>query len=123
MARILPSPDRAERVASPGVELHRNIKDDWSALILPAKEAKNVQAAVAKKSDDKDPANGGIRREPEIPEHEAIAPESAPSTQWRDDAQPEEPDDEEAIHARTLGARIRSVARQASMDPDDGIAL
>ncbi len=124
-ARILPPPDldRAERSALPGVELLRDSKDDWSDLTLPAKEAVNAKAAVAKKSGDKDPANGGIRREPEIPEHEAIAPESAPSTQSLDDAQPDEPDDEEAIRARTLRTRIRSVARQASMDPDDGIAL
>ena len=33
------------------------------------------EVAAAAPSDDEDPANGGIRREPELPEHEAIAPE------------------------------------------------
>ncbi len=90
---------------------------------MPATQAKNLKAAVASKSEDKDPANGGIRREPEIPEHETIVPETAPTTPLLDDVQPEQADDEEAVRARTLRTRIRSVARQASMDPDDGIAL
>ena len=40
-----------------------------------------------------DPANGGIRREPELPEHEEVAPERTPSVPefaFSD----EEPDDE-----------------------------
>lgn len=90
---------------------------------MPAKAVANQRQSITERSDAKDSANGGIRREPEIPEHEAVAPETARSTQSLDDAPPEEPDDEEAIRARTLRARIRSVARQASMDPDDGIAL
>jgi type IV secretion system protein VirD4 len=119
-ARILPppNPDRAEQSAVPGDPSPRHRKNDWSALVLPAKSAANPVQTVAKQSDDEDPANGGIRREPEIPEHEAVAPETS-----LDDALPEEPDDEEAIRARALRSRIRSVARQAAMDPDDGIAL
>jgi type IV secretion system protein VirD4 len=123
--RILPPPDldRAELNAMPGDEANCERKDDWSGLALPAKAPADAKHAVAKNSDDEDPANGGIRREPEIPEHEAIAPETAPVIQSREDAPSEEPDDEEAIRARTLRSRIRSVARQAAMDPDDGIAL
>ena len=107
----------------PGDEANCDRKDDWNGLALPAEEPAVAKPAVAKQSDDEDPANGGIRREPEIPEHEAIARETAPSIQPQEDTPPEEPDDKEAIRARALRSRVRSVARQAAMDPDDGIAL
>lgn len=123
--RIVAPPDinRAEWNIVTGESSPRDLQDDWSNLTLPAKATADQGQSITKRSDDKDSANGGIRREPVIPKHEAIAPETAPSTQSLDDAPPEEPDDEEAIRARSLRTRIRSVARQASMDPDDGIAL
>jgi type IV secretion system protein VirD4 len=122
--RILPPPplDQTERSAVPGEAAKCDRNDDWTGLALPAKTLPNAERPAAT-ADDEDPANGGIRREPEIPEHEAIAPEAAPAVPSRDDQLAEEPDDEEAICARALRSRIRSVARQAAMDPDDGIAL
>ncbi|AZG78407.1 conjugal transfer protein TraG [Methylocystis rosea] len=123
--RILPPPDlyRAEPNIVVGEKSPRDLQDDWSNLVLPANATAVQKQSVTKRSDDKNSANGGIRREPEIPEYEAIAPETPPSAQSLDDAPPEEPDDEEAIRARALRSRIRAVVRQASMDPDDGIAL
>ncbi|MGB5084328.1 MAG: hypothetical protein WBO09_06890 [Methylocystis silviterrae] len=35
----------------------------------------------------------------------------------------EDADDDEAIKARVLRTQSRTLARQAAMDPDDGIAL
>ena len=66
-------------------------------------------------------SDGGVRREPTLPEHEAIAPETAPVREefaGLDD----EPDDD-AQRARAMQDRFRGVARQASLDPDDGIEL
>ena len=37
--------------------------------------------------------------------------------------EPEVADDDLAVRARVLQGRVRSVARQASLDPGDGIAL
>jgi len=115
-ARILP-PLQFERVdcgEAPGTAAGRASQDDWTAL-----PASRQEAGAA----DEDPANGGIRREPELPEHEEIAlPEPsvapAPETFLAD-----ETDDEVALKARLLRAQARSLARQASLDPDDGIAL
>lgn len=123
--RILPPPDldRAEPNVMTDDATQRDRKDDWSNLALPARVPAHAQPVGSKESDDEDPANGGIRREPEIPEHEAIAPEITPQAPSPDDTFAEESDDEEAIRARTLRRSIRSVARQAAMDPDDGIAL
>jgi type IV secretion system protein VirD4 len=115
-ARILPPP-RLEQIdpgSAPGATADRAAQDDWTALPVSRDEAASA---------DEDPANGGIRREPELPEHEEVAPPesnsaAAPETFLADDT-----DDEEAIKARTLRSQTRSLARQASMDPDDGIAL
>ena len=123
--RILPPPDleNAEPNDVTGDQMPRGHADDWSDLLLPERSPADAQSASSKERDDEDPANGGIRREPEIPEHESIAPELTLRVPSLDDTLAEEPDDEEAIRARTLRSRIRSVARQAAMDPDDGIAL
>ena len=89
--------------------------DDWSNLepIVPPQEA-----ATKKPADD---ADGGIRREPEIPEHEDVAPE-LPFPREEFAALEDEPDDE-AQRARAMQTRFRNVARQAALDPDDGIEL
>ncbi|PJJ87236.1 type IV secretion system protein VirD4 [Brevirhabdus pacifica] len=89
--------------------------DDWSSLqpVAPPQEA-----ATKKPADDGD---GGIRREPEIPEHEDVAPE-LPFPREEFAALEDEPDDE-AQRARAMQTRFRNVARQAALDPDDGIEL
>ena len=68
-----------------------------------------------------DSANGGIRREPMLPEHEAVAPEASVPT--KEFADLEDESDDEAVKARAVRRSMRTVARQAAMDPDDGIAL
>jgi type IV secretion system protein VirD4 len=73
---------------------------------------------VKKPADDGD---GGIRREPEIPEHEDVAPD-LPFPREEFAALEDEPDDE-AQRARAMQTRFRAVARQAALDPDDGIEL
>jgi len=68
-----------------------------------------------------DPANSGIRREPELPEHEEIASEiSMPSSEFHFT---EDEGDSDAIRARLLRTNVSSLARQAAMDPDDGVEL
>jgi type IV secretion system protein VirD4 len=65
--------------------------------------------------------NGGIRREPMLPDHEAmVAEEPKPSTEFT--FSDDEPDDD-AVRAGALRQRFGTVARQAALDPDDGIAL
>jgi type IV secretion system protein VirD4 len=90
-----------------------NVRDDWSAL-PPAK-----REAVS----NEDPANGGIRREPELPEHEDIAPLEPTATPSLEAVTVDESDDDKAIKARLLRGQGRALARQAALDPDDGIAL
>jgi type IV secretion system protein VirD4 len=65
--------------------------------------------------------NGGIRREPELPQHEEIAVR-APSRESEFDAGPDEPD-AEAIQASALSRSMQVIARAVSLDPDDGMGL
>ncbi len=115
--RVLPPPERNTIDCDGGAPT-----DDWSQL--PSLSNRNVPAAHlvsgAKRSAD-DPANSGIRREPELPEHEEIVPEMsrpAPEFDFTEDE-----GDGDAIRARMLRRNVSSLARQAAMDPDDGLEL
>lgn len=113
--RILPPPDPAAR---PATSQHGS-SDDWSRRVVTAAKASTKSAAAG--GGDGDPANAGIRREPELPEHEEIvAPPRPPEQEF--DLLDDEPDID-AAKARALRSHIRLVARQASLDPGDGIEL
>ena len=112
--RILPPP-KATTATAPAAPP----SDDWSALAIPT-------ASAGATSDNGngvsvDPANAGIRREPELPEHEEIAPpERLPLGEFDVlDADP----DVDAARASRLRQQVRSTARQATMDPADGLDL
>jgi len=95
--------------------------DDWTTLPLPDPGAAAAGKSVAGSLADDDSANGGIRREPALPEHEAIVseqPEPAPDFALVDD----EPDDD-AVRAKALNQNFRAVARQVALDPADGCGL
>ena len=92
--------------------------DDWSDRAPVAAPKPRKRAS----SDAGEDADGGIRREPELPEHEDIAPEPAPSAREEFAGLDDETDDD-AQRARQMQGRFRSIARQASLDPDDGIDL
>jgi type IV secretion system protein VirD4 len=108
-ARILPPPQLARPLAPTTAECPTSLsaQHDWNGdVAIPAVE---------------DPANSGIRREPELPEHEEIAPKRArPAREF------ESPDDESDDEAQRLAVFERSaggVARQASLDPADDMGL
>ncbi|MDB5575384.1 MAG: traG7 [Bradyrhizobium sp.] len=83
-----------------------------------AAEPAGADATVASNSD---PANAGIRREPDLPEHEEIvARPVAPQSEFEFG---EGEADADALAQRRLQERMSGAARQASLDPGDGIAL
>ncbi len=111
--RILTSPDPAADpiTANP-------LSDDWSSRVVSPASAAAIAAGGEAGGD---PANAGIRREPELPEHEEIvAPPRPPEQEF--DILDDEPD-VDAAKARTIRQRMRMVARQVAMNPDDGIEL
>nr|WP_316628608.1 conjugal transfer protein TraG [uncultured Brevundimonas sp.] len=102
----------------PAASANAPATDDWSGRILAAA---GQTGAGAGGDDGGDPANAGIRREPELPEHEEILPPpQSPAQEF--ELLDEEPD-VDAAKANAMRARMRMVARQASLDPGDGIEL
>ena len=92
--------------------------DDWTSRVIVSA---NKPATSASSGAEGDPANVGIRREPELPEHEEIIP-PPPTPAQEFDILGDEPD-VDAAKARAMRQRMRMVARQASLDPNDGIEL
>jgi type IV secretion system protein VirD4 len=97
--------------------------DDWSGLHRPITdidETKPIaQPETAETSND--PANSGLRREPELPQHEEIVPEPAAAKAEFDFA--DEEADDEIQRAAALRKQGADIARQAAMDPGDGLGL
>jgi type IV secretion system protein VirD4 len=118
-ARVLTPPSLA--VASEGTSGGRPNRgaDDWSHLPVPA-SVEDAAGPIAGSFFEEDSDNSGIRREPTLPDHEAItAEEPKPSTEF---TFPDEADDD-AARTGALRQRFGTVARQAALDPDDGIPL
>lgn len=109
--RLLAPPDPASDPAT------KPSSDGWSSRVVEA--AADTHSAA--EGTEGDPANAGIRREPELPEHEEIVPPSqSPAREF--DILDDEPD-VDAGKARAMRQRMRAVARQVAMNPDDGIEL
>ncbi|MDU1671477.1 MAG: type IV secretory system conjugative DNA transfer family protein, partial [Bradyrhizobium sp.] len=91
--------------------------DEWSAHapILPS--AKLLTALKNKVRDQ----NGGLRREPELPQHEEIVMK-APLAENEFDTSPDE-DDSNAVQATALNRSMQGLARAVSLDPDDKMDL
>jgi type IV secretion system protein VirD4 len=109
-ARILPPP----KPSSPGHAMLGEDRppqgaDEWVDAVVPARA-----------SSAEDPANSGIRREPELPKHEEIAPEPRKPVNEFEPLEDEPDDDTQRLHVMQRQARI---ARQAALDPADGMGL
>ncbi len=121
--RVMPTPtSAARREPSP-------VRDDWSnAVVITAGEDRitqehqsgGVSSSHAEESDAH--ANAGLRREPGLEKHKDIAPEAAMPSLNEFDVDADEPE-RDALPARALSRRMRQVARQASMDPNNGAEL
>ncbi|MGC2787151.1 MAG: conjugal transfer protein TraG [Roseiarcus sp.] len=111
-ARILPPPPLSGRTLPSSPEaLQSAPQGDWADAIVATPTAAPVE----------DPANAGIRREPELPEQEEIAPEPGKAVHEFEPME-DEPDDEpqrQRMIRRTMG----SVARQVSLDPADDMGM
>jgi len=91
--------------------------DEWSGR-APIPPSAKLLAALNKKIRDQ---NGGIRREPEMPQHEEVVLKS-PSVDSEFDA-PADESDAEAVQASALNRSMQGLARAVSLDPDDKMGL
>jgi type IV secretion system protein VirD4 len=110
--RILPppKPSRSAESAGHSPTTHAAHAEDWAGLMVAAPPAQ---------SDD--PDNAGIRREPELPEHEEIAPE--PRQPAQEFELPDDDADDAPQRLRVLQGQVRNIARQVSLDPADDMGL
>src|SRR5215813_12501481 len=90
--------------------------DDWTMLRPRSPVVATAATSVASALPDEDASNGGIRREPALPQHEAIVSEQPkPSPEF---ALLEDEADDDPIRAKALNQNFRAIARQAALDPD-----
>jgi type IV secretion system protein VirD4 len=84
--------------------------------------SEEASAEDAQSTRDTDPDNSGIRREPELGDHEEVVP--PPKAPGNEFGGGEDLDAAKgAARRRHLGRAMRRNARNASLDPDDGIGL
>jgi type IV secretion system protein VirD4 len=106
-ARVLPPPLRSS--------LGPMAANDWSGLRSSIATTEGLRSVGPSGQED---ATGEKRREPVLPEHETVVFE-APEIPSEFGFDTTDPADDEAI----LQQRMRRLARQASLDPNDGIQL
>ena len=110
-ARILPPPKLIHTIrVGPPLEPPRPPGKEWSDTVV---------APPSAPSDD--PANAGIRREPELPVQEEIA--SGPHKPAQEFEPADDEPDDNAQRLRALQHQARVTARQAFVDPDDDLGL
>jgi len=95
--------------------------DDWSQLpVLAHLEA--TQASGMLQQDDGDPTGSERRLQAELNRAQAVE-RAAPIENEFDMGPDDDADDDDAVRNRRLARLMQGVARQVSLDPDDGIAL
>lgn len=108
--RVLPPPEPAGEVAPAA--------DIWSTLPPPA-PPKAAERAATKP----DEANAGLRREPDLPDHVAVTPETTTAPAREFEMMLDDSSEEAARQRNVLGRQMAQIARQASLDRNDGIPL
>jgi type IV secretion system protein VirD4 len=89
--------------------------DDWTGLRILADAPRHAVHGLDELAND---SEGGLRREPELPDHAEIAPERREANEFDlvDDAEA----DEEALKARILARqRLQTFTRTAAIDRGD----
>ncbi|MGH6644086.1 MAG: type IV secretory system conjugative DNA transfer family protein, partial [Bradyrhizobium sp.] len=110
--RILPPPNLLKPAKAQS--------DDWSTLALPAVPAV-AMAVSGDASEDEDTTDSERRHQPELSRSKPVEPKPPIENEFEID--PRDDADEDAARLSRLNQTMRQVARQASLDPDDGIEL
>jgi type IV secretion system protein VirD4 len=118
--RYYETPQLQRRILKPSRTISANEvarDDDWSGRIpIPV----SIELLSALKPKSRDP-NGGVRREPELPQHEEVII-SAPAAENEFDVATDD-FDADALQARALNRSMQGLARSVSLDPDDKMGL
>jgi type IV secretion system protein VirD4 len=124
--RYFADPRLAGRVLAPPIAIdaiRAEPAGDWEGFLAnPSTDRAHVGTI---NPEDEEASEGGIRREPEIPEHEDIAalPSAIRNEFAFGDADGDGDDENTAARNRQLNAQVQDNARRATLDPGDGIDL
>ena len=110
--RILPPP-KLVRTGEPH-------PDDWSRLPIPARLPFN-EAVVGTAEEDEDPTESERRRQPELSRVKPVEKKEPIENEFEID--PPDEMEEEATRNRRMARLMQGVARQVSLDPNDGMEL
>lgn len=110
--RIVPPPSKPEPLEAG--------KDEWSALPLPPKPTLNANNSGSA-GDDEDTTDSERRRQPELSRIESIEKKSPIENEFEID--PLDDDQEEVARNSRMNRTMQRVARQVSLDPNDGMDL
>jgi type IV secretion system protein VirD4 len=98
--------------------------DDWSKFVTQREPDAAIAGGLITDplpEEQADPDNAGVRREPTLPNHEEITreqPTPAPEFAFAEDTS-----DDDLLENETLRKGMAAMARQAAMDPADGLGL
>jgi type IV secretion system protein VirD4 len=110
-ARTLPPPTLSGRDVLRGAKgLQATSEGEWTDVIVASPAVAPVE----------DPANAGIRREPELPEHEEIAPEPRKAIS---EFELTEEDEDEPQRRRMMQRTMDAIPRQISLDAGDDMRM
>ena len=111
-----------ERVLPPP-ELERSDEtrpDDWSSPPIPARPGAG-EALSAKQSGDEDPTESERRLQPELSRAKPVEKKAPIENEF--EIEPPDDPDEDAVRNRRMIRQMLGIARQVSLDPNDGMDL
>jgi type IV secretion system protein VirD4 len=118
--RLLPPPKRDTPETPAGTIAPQSERESkWDAVIAPIRRVSPPPGGAPASASD-DSADGGIRREPELPEHEEIVP---PTRTPADEFDPTHEAPPETPRRQDLDADFIDVARRAALDKGDDMGL
>ncbi len=112
---------RERLMSPPALNRPEHIRpDDWTSLPIPARpEALNAQPAG--RSDDEDPTESERRLQHEL--HRVKPVEKKAPIENEFEIEPPDDIDEDAVRNQRMIRQMQGVARQVSLDPNDGMEL
>ncbi|WP_306259967.1 conjugal transfer protein TraG [Pararhizobium sp. IMCC21322] len=121
-ARYYEDPQFQQRVLPPpALENTTATKTDpWTEMPIPV-QPDGMEENESEQREDEDTTGSEPRRQPELERTNPTPPKAPAQNEF--DLDPHDDDGEDPAQLRNLNARVRQVARQASMNPDDGIDM
>ncbi|MEI4492076.1 conjugal transfer protein TraG [Mameliella alba] len=110
--RVLPPPNLGDVGASG--------EDDWSSLAVPVQDDEQERVSEMGAGDE-DPTASERRLQPELAQPRPVDRQTRLENEFEFD--PPEDDEDGAIRNRRIMQQMRGVARQVSVNPDDGMEL